>query len=139
MASGSETRQLNKKVDVRVTEEIRELFQAAAEASSPPLSVGAWLRMLGLDAIDQSEFEPPRSKPRHRVRLPDADLAEVSKMAATIARLNGAVVQLSKSERKEGGSYHRDLETELVKLRIAQKELVELIAKLKKSLIKERA
>ena len=139
MPSGSETRQLNKKVDVRVTEEIRELFRSAAEASSPPLSVGAWLRMLGLDAIGQSELEPPRSKPRHRVKLPDVDLAEVSRMAATIARLNGAVVQLSRAERKDGGRYHREMEAELVKLRIAQKELVELIAKLKKSLVKEGA
>jgi hypothetical protein len=134
MSSGSSNRRLDSALYVRLDGELRAFVDSAAAAVST--SSASWLRTLAAERRAQlgEHWTPlPRvtARRRPRSRLVAEDVAAVSQLAAHLARLNGAVIQLSKATRlAERQVHHEHIEAVLGELRLAQGQLVELIGRL---------
>lgn len=107
------------------------LDAAAAEA---PLSRAGWVRRAVVEALTRSDISDlpslPPSPPRRPATIPQADLVQVSNLAAAIARTGGAVVQLAKSFREGGHPLHGDVEDVLADLRVVQADVARLVGRL---------
>jgi hypothetical protein len=126
--SGSETRRLTSALFVRLDPALRAFVDAAAASTST--NGATWIRDLITDRQGNDARAQPRPAMRRRpssTRSPD-DIAALARLAAYVARLNGAVVQLAKSVRLTGSAVeHAELECVLADLRAAQRQLVAAI------------
>jgi hypothetical protein len=88
---------------------VRELAQSAG------LSDSAWLRELAATAAAM----PDEARPVASFAGPPPDLAALALLGRQVSRLNGAVVQLTKTTREDGdpAAVHGDLELVLADLR----------------------
>ena len=126
--SGSETRRLTSALFVRLDPKLRAFVDTAAASAST--NGATWVRDLIADRQGNAAHAQQRPAIRRRPsspRPPD-DIAELSRLAADVARLNGAVVQLAKALRLTGSAVeHAELECVLADLRAAQRQLVAAI------------
>ena len=123
MARRSEKRRLSARpVGVRLTPATAE--RVAGAAALEDLSVAAWLRAR---AVEAAGAPPEDARPTPRIEapfVPSPALATVGHLAATVSRLNGAVVQLTRTGRETGAAdLHGDAEVVLAALREARADL----------------
>ncbi|CTQ77575.1 hypothetical protein [Roseibium alexandrii] len=118
---GSENRQKSEQVLVRMAPELARRVNAVAEAAG--LSSASWIRDL---AVKELGVDRKFVAPTPRVAVPPRDLLEISRLTASVARLNGAVVQLQISIREAGTmDLHAEGERVLADLRSIQPGLVD--------------
>lgn len=98
-------------------------------AGAADLSVSAWVRATLLRALPAGNVRSslPPSPPQRR-HVPADDLAAVSKLAADLSRIGGALVQTTKALRETAHPSHIDAETVLGEVRQVQRQLSNLIA-----------
>jgi len=125
--SDSEIRAMASQVFVRLRPELATALDAAA--SEAGLSRAGWARReIARSLPDASEVASlPLSPPRRPTTIPPADLAEVSRLSASLSRTGGAVVQLTKAFRHVDHPLHADAEAVLSELRAVQVVLVSVI------------
>lgn len=128
-ARASESRAAGQ-VFVRLRSELSVALDAAAAEAG--LSRAGWVRRELARALPEgSEAAPlPPSPPRRPVTIPAADLAEVSRLSASLSRTGGTVVQLCRAFREGGHPLHADAEAVLTELRATQAEVGHLVARL---------
>ncbi|MET1414718.1 hypothetical protein ABVF61_20775 [Roseibium sp. HPY-6] len=118
---GSEIRPKTAQVLVRMAPELARSVRRAAEQAG--LSDAAWLRDL---AVKNLGVDPDLAAPTSRAVVPPADLEGISRLTASVARLNGAVVQLQVAFREFGAAgLHAEGERVLADLRSIQPSLVD--------------
>lgn len=103
-----------------------------AAASEAELSRAGWVRREIARALpqDSEAASLPPSPPRRPIAIPPADLAEVSRLSASLSRIGGAVVQLCRAYREGGHVYHADAEAALAELRAVQADVGRLVVRL---------
>lgn len=118
-------------LSVQITEPIRAALTAAA--ASAETTVSGYVRDVILKAVPNGPALPPLppSPPRRRRHIPDADVAALANVLASINRLNGAMIQFAKGLRETGHApEHAALEFALRDVRDLKAEGVRLFRKL---------
>lgn len=121
----------NKSVSVfiRLMPQLAAALDAAA--SEAGLSRAGWVREQVARALpDHGGIVLPPSPPRRPATIPPQDLAEVSRLSASLSRTGGAVVQLCRAFREGGHPLHDDAEATLAELRAVQVEVGRLVGRL---------
>lgn len=115
---GTETRNMSEAALVRMEPELAELVSDAAKRAG--LTKASWLRELAVKRLDAPQDMAKSS------RLPTPDLEEFARLTASVARLNGAMVQLQITFRENGMTdLHASGERVLSDLRSIQASLVD--------------
>lgn len=107
-------------------------IEAAAKAGD--VSLSGWLRESARMRLPDAVGLPalPPSSPRRRAVTPDADVAAVASLAAEIAKLTGATIQLAKAFREtDRGVEHQATELIIRGLRTSSADLVGVIDRLR--------
>ncbi len=86
---GSEVRTKSAQSLVRMDPDLAVRVRSAAKVEG--LSDAAWFRKLAVEATNAPQA---LSAPTQRPHLPSEDIAELARLTASVARLNGAMVQL---------------------------------------------
>lgn len=116
----------------RADPEIGAAIEAAAKADD--ISLSGWLREAARMRLPDTAALPALrpSPPRRRAATPDADVAAVANLAAEIAKLTGAAIQLAKAFRETDSAVeHRTTETIIRELRTSSADLVGVIDRLR--------
>lgn len=117
-------------VYIRLRPELaRALDAAAAEAA---LSRAGWVRRTVVQSLpnDSELTSLPPSPPCRPATIPAEDLAEVSRLSASLSRVGGSVVQLCRALREGNQPSHAEAEEVLAELRTVQSETGRLVARL---------
>lgn len=115
---GTETRAMSEAALVRMEPELARLVTDAAKRAG--LSKAAWLRELAVKRLDAPQ------ELAKVARLPTPDVEELARLAAMVARLNGATVQLQVAFREAGATeLHAEGERVLSDFRSIQRQLVD--------------
>lgn len=115
---GTEKRAMSEAALVRMEPELAELVSDAAKRAG--LSKAAWLRELAVKRLNAPQDMAKAS------RLPTPDLEGLARLTASVARLNGAMVQLQITFRENGMTdLHASGERVLSDLRSIQASLVD--------------
>lgn len=118
---GSEIRAKSAQSLVRMDQDLAVRVRSAAKAAG--LSDAAWFRKIAVKATNASKA---LSAPTQRPHLPPEDVAELARLTASVARLNGALVQLQIAFREFGMTdLHSSGERVLSDLRSIQASLVD--------------
>uniref|UniRef100_A0A9E7ZLL7 Uncharacterized protein n=1 Tax=Bosea sp. NBC_00436 TaxID=2969620 RepID=A0A9E7ZLL7_9HYPH len=128
-----QNKNIPRSVYIRLPPQLAVALDAAA--SEADLSRAGWVRRELARALPEGSelVSLPPSPPRRPAVIPPADLAEVSRLSAAIARTGGAVVQLCKHLRETGHVAHADAEAVLADLRSAQVEVACLVQRIWKA------
>lgn len=122
---GSETRQKSASAYVRMEPALAAPVEARAKSLN--LTVAAWFRKLAVDAIGA---DPEFAAPTAPAYEPAVEIAELGRIARAVSMNNGAVVQLLKELRSQGGDV-RAVEKVLAGQRAIGRELTDLVLEMK--------
>jgi hypothetical protein len=104
-----------------------------AAAKTAGISLSGWLREAARMHLPNATSLPalPPSSPRRRVAIPDTDVAAVATLAAEVAKLTGATIQLAKAFRETGRVVeHQAVESNIREFRTLSADLVGIIDRL---------
>lgn len=124
----SETRRFQRQILVRMSDNLAQAVDAAAEAGG--VSSAAWLRALAADAVGGAVPQDRQRSPR---RGPRPDLSDVEVELRALVRnlgvVGGATVQLTKTLREGGHPEHKEAERTLRELKLAARRAAYLVWK----------